>query len=593
MTKWLAGVGVALALLGGAYYWLIVESHAPSELSYRIDLGEVRRLADAMPGEKAGAIRVEKIAAFEFPATGVVAGDGWDPAALPVYSYEIVFPDRTILVDTAMDKATAEAVGTVFFDEAAYARMSAAMAKAALILVTHEHMDHIGGLTAQADAKALLAQARLTKEQIANLDRARPAAFPEGALDGYAPLDYDAYAALAPGVVLIKAPGHSPGSQMVYVRTADGEEFLFLGDVAWHMRNVELVRERARLVTWWFLNEDRDAVFGQLAELHRLRDAESALHIVPGHDAGPVDDLIAEGLLVAGFGAQTVQARPSDARAAWEHELAEANAAYAGNRRAILKVDDAVYLKDGETAALVAPRPGEARYRWVMGGSPDALLSARYADGKGLVLRAEETIDLLAEGAPESIAINPALEVAGALTQMQPGETGLRVMVYNQDQAAAKVFSGLDYFPYDPAYRITARFAPAAKLEPKIFQTSRGWYKQFFLAGEAVFALEGRDIRLPLYAYTDDRARIAELGAFFTDALTGTETYGVGRYLDIAGFGAFPPNYVALDFNYAYNPNCARSEHYNCPYAVDDIPVRLRAGERDPHAAERRAEITP
>jgi glyoxylase-like metal-dependent hydrolase (beta-lactamase superfamily II) len=106
---------------------------------------------------------------------------------------------------------------------------------------------------------------------------------------------------MAPGVVLIKSPGHSPGSQMVYVKKVDGTEVLFVGDVAWQFRNIELVRERPRLVTRFFLKEDRRAVFGELQELARLHEAEPKLSIVPGHDGATIETLVANGVLEKGF----------------------------------------------------------------------------------------------------------------------------------------------------------------------------------------------------------------------------------------------------------------------------------------------------
>ena len=101
--------------------------------------------------------------------------------------------------------------------------------------------------------------------------------------------------------MLIKSAGHTPGSQMVYVQTASGAELLLIGDVAWHFRNIGLQRERARLVTMVFLKEDRTAVFGQLAALKRLHDAQPNVHIVPGHDGPVVDALVAAGVLKRGF----------------------------------------------------------------------------------------------------------------------------------------------------------------------------------------------------------------------------------------------------------------------------------------------------
>ena len=130
-----------------------------------------------------------------------------------------------------------------------------------------------------------------------------PATFADAALERLQPLEYDRYHALAPGVVLIKAPGHTPGSQMVYVQRSDGAEVLFLGDVAWQFRNIETQRERPRLVTWFLLKEDRTAVFGQLAALKQLHESEPRVHIVPGHDAEVVSALLHAGVLKAHFDA--------------------------------------------------------------------------------------------------------------------------------------------------------------------------------------------------------------------------------------------------------------------------------------------------
>ena len=47
------------------------------------------------------------------------------------------------------------------------------------------------------------------------------------------------------------------------------------------------------------------------------------------------------------------------------------------------------------------------------------------------------------------------------------------------------------------------------------------------------------------------------------------------------------PDTLTIDFNYAYNPLCARSEHYNCPLVDFTIPAAIRAGEQyaydEPH----------
>ena len=300
LRRILITLGVLLVIAGAAYYWLFVESHVPSDAAYALDIDRVRAALETVPGDKPSAIEVEQVGVFTFPAMGVVAGDGWNGVPLPVFSYRLIYPDGTIVVDTALPQSMGGSQLTSF-DAEAFGRVEAALSKATQIVITHEHMDHIGGLTAHADLKAVLPKALLTREQLSQPERSLPAKFPEHALDGYEPLVYDHYQAIAPGLVLIKAPGHSPGSQIVYVQTANGNELLLIGDVAWHFRNIELQRERARLMTMLFLKEDRQAVFGELAALKRLHETQPAIHIVPGHDGPVVDSLVAAGVLKRGF----------------------------------------------------------------------------------------------------------------------------------------------------------------------------------------------------------------------------------------------------------------------------------------------------
>jgi uncharacterized protein (DUF1684 family) len=167
-----------------------------------------------------------------------------------------------------------------------------------------------------------------------------------------------------------------------------------------------------------------------------------------------------------------------------------------------------------------------------------------------------------------------------APTQVSPGVNGLRVMVYNQAHPLAREFKGLEHFAYNPNAVVEATFEAAPSLESVDFQTSRGWLKRFNRAGYASFTLEGKPVRLAMYTDETDPNKVTELSAFFLDELSGSETYGVGRYLDINVKGL--PKKFTIDFNQAYNPNCARSPHYNCPYATDKIAVALRAGEKIP-----------
>lgn len=308
--KWLRWGGFTLLALIAisipAYWWLFVETHRAPPTSYVVDLAELRPLAESQAGEKPQLIRVEEVAHFAAPGAIVVAGDGWDTIDLPVSSYELVYRDRSVIVDAALTSDIAKRMGAPTVDSAAYSRMSRALARADLIVVTHEHPDHVGGLLAQPNLRQLLAVTRFTREQVAELEaslKADPLAalnVPSNVFDGYRPLDYGRYQAVAPGVVLIKAPGHTPGSQMVYVRRADGVDFLLVGDVAWQMRSIETGREKARWVAV-LTGEDRDAVREELAGLGHLHTAAPELHMIPGHDAAAIAALLKSGLLVRGF----------------------------------------------------------------------------------------------------------------------------------------------------------------------------------------------------------------------------------------------------------------------------------------------------
>ena len=304
MPKWLratlAVFVVAAAVLGAAYYWFVVESSMPEDAAFALDINEVRRMVAAVPGDRPTRIEVENVASFSAPATVIVAGDGWSMRDMPVLSYRLVYPESSIIIDTALSQLLG-GDNLAAFDEEAYERMNQAMREAEMILITHEHMDHIGGLAEHPELPGIMPSAKLTTEQLGDPRYREPAAFEPGFLDGYETFDYDKYAVVAPGVALIKAPGHSPGSQMIYVQLADLSEVLFIGDVAWHYRNIQTLRERARFVTQFFLREDRQAVFGQLAALKALSEVEPDIAIVPGHDGEILGALVEAGVLKEGF----------------------------------------------------------------------------------------------------------------------------------------------------------------------------------------------------------------------------------------------------------------------------------------------------
>ncbi len=142
-------------------------------------------------------------------------------------------------------------------------------------------------------------------------------------------------------------------------------------------------------------------------------------------------------------------------------------------------------------------------------------------------------------------------------------------------------FSGLAYFPYDAAARVTAEVV-AAERERFEVPASTGAPMAPVRFGVARFALGGADCALELY-WLD--AYGGGLFVPFADATSGAETYGAGRYLldtvKGADLGAEDGRLV-LDFNLAYNPSCSYDPRWACPLSPPAIrlPIAVRAGER-------------
>jgi glyoxylase-like metal-dependent hydrolase (beta-lactamase superfamily II) len=95
--------------------------------------------------------------------------------------------------------------------------------------------------------------------------------------------------------VLLRAAGHSPGSQWVYVRLASGREFLLVGDLVYNAAGLERQSQRPR-GTSEALKEDRDVLQRQLQVARALADSAGFV-IVPAHDDALLSSLARSGAL--------------------------------------------------------------------------------------------------------------------------------------------------------------------------------------------------------------------------------------------------------------------------------------------------------
>jgi uncharacterized protein (DUF1684 family) len=146
-------------------------------------------------------------------------------------------------------------------------------------------------------------------------------------------------------------------------------------------------------------------------------------------------------------------------------------------------------------------------------------------------------------------------------------------------QSPSPGYTGLDYFPYDPALRLLAPVEPAWE-ELREIAGSAGSLTTFRRFGRVTLPVGTLDVYW-LEAYGG--------GVFlpFADATSGRETYGGGRYLldTVKGSDLGQENEaLVLDFNFAYNPSCAYDPRWACPLTppANRLVAELRAGEKAP-----------
>ncbi len=145
-----------------------------------------------------------------------------------------------------------------------------------------------------------------------------------------------------------------------------------------------------------------------------------------------------------------------------------------------------------------------------------------------------------------------------------------------------KKFKGLNYFAPDLSYRISAKLVEIENKKTVVLPTSDGEEKKYLEYAYAEFQLNGEPCKLLILEITDGPYR-GTLFLAFSDATSANETYGAGRYLELKKTpGA---SSITLDFNKAYNPYCAYSDNYSCPFPPQEnsLKTAIRAGEKKYH----------
>ena len=258
----------------------------PAGATFSPDLDAIRGLAAVLPGALPVGVNGIRVAASIRPRKFVIEGGDETPVTMPRTAFQIVYPDCSVMIDSGLDKATHDSFSPdkpePYFPDA-FARLERALNAARLIVLTHYHADHVAGVVCAANFSALarktIVSAETAELMVSNPHRPHLRLAAEQAAQ-FIVHDYRACYPVARGVVLIKAPGHSPDSQMVYVRLQSGREVLHSVDSAWIYDNI--VQQKPKAAPW--VKEDVPAIMAQLAWLKTLHDSEPDLTILVTHD---------------------------------------------------------------------------------------------------------------------------------------------------------------------------------------------------------------------------------------------------------------------------------------------------------------------
>jgi uncharacterized protein (DUF1684 family) len=185
---------------------------------------------------------------------------------------------------------------------------------------------------------------------------------------------------------------------------------------------------------------------------------------------------------------------------------------------------------------------------------------------------------------PDSDKKNPRLTIGSlVMYALRRGDRyGLRIK--DSRSAALTGFHGLNWFPPNVKYRVTARWIPYESPRSITLSTLIGTRYSQSVPGVAEFTLGGKRYRLE--PVIEDPVE-AKLFFIIRDTTSKSTTYGACRFLytSYPDRGLTQPGTLILDFNRLENPPCAYTPYATCPLPPpgNRLPIPLPAGERRYH----------
>ena len=158
------------------------------------------------------------------------------------------------------------------------------------ILLTHSHWDHVSGLPDFPDVPVWVTpQEREFIRKSGPMDfcklfigiRYEEYGFEGGPYLGF-PVSHDVYG--DGSIVVVPAPGHTPGGVIIFVTLPNGTRYAFVGDLVYQMEGITLREERSWLVRKMGADQDTVGNRENLLRMIALKERFPELIIVPAHD---------------------------------------------------------------------------------------------------------------------------------------------------------------------------------------------------------------------------------------------------------------------------------------------------------------------
>ncbi|WP_245591614.1 MBL fold metallo-hydrolase [Cystobacter fuscus] len=241
-------------------------------------------------------------ATYRSASFGYRGGSLFEPREFSMTATLIKHPKGDLLIDTGFGRDIAQHLATLplFFrlltryslNKTAREQLQSSgydLTRLRAILLTHSHWDHISGAADFPEVPVWIPPAERSFVQGEDFTTAPARSIKSLHLEEYR-FDAHPYLGFAEShdvhgdgtVVIVPAPGHSPGSVIVFVTLPDNKRYAFIGDLAWQLEGVTEQEERP--LTQRLADVEPRLVRENLAHMAAISARYPEMTIVVAHD---------------------------------------------------------------------------------------------------------------------------------------------------------------------------------------------------------------------------------------------------------------------------------------------------------------------